>query len=176
MGSMFGQVNPAPAGPIPVLHGAPELNRRPCRTRFCDWGGRNERANGCTARPFDLVELRYQRPSTVMLMRETPCPVMPILSADALERSMTRPTVSGPRTMMRTSTERPLRKCLTRTRVPNGSVLWAASWRWDRISHRTQGAELASSRMPSRSDPSPPECWRDANGHSVCHHPHRRLE
>jgi hypothetical protein len=34
MGSMFGQVNPAPAGPIPVLHGAPELNRRPCRTRF----------------------------------------------------------------------------------------------------------------------------------------------
>jgi hypothetical protein len=34
MGSVFGQVNPAPPGPIPVLHGAPELNRRPCRTRF----------------------------------------------------------------------------------------------------------------------------------------------
>ena len=40
-----------------------------------------------------LIELRDQRPSTVILMRATPCPVIPILLAAALERSMTRPVM-----------------------------------------------------------------------------------
>ena len=39
---------------------------------------------------------------------------------------MTLPRMKGPRSLIRTVTERPLRACLTVTRVPNGSVRWAA--------------------------------------------------
>src|SRR5437870_6583648 len=46
--------------------------------------------------------------------------------AAAYERSITRRPANGPRSLMRTSTERPLSKLVTRTRVPSGSVRCAA--------------------------------------------------
>lgn len=39
---------------------------------------------------------------------------------------MMRPPANGPRSLMRTSTDRPLSRLVTRTQVPNGSVRWAA--------------------------------------------------
>ena len=72
------------------------------------------------------VPPNYYLPSTVMLMRATPLPVIPITPAAAAVRSMMRPAMKGPRSLMRTSTERPFPRCVTRTRVPNASVLWAA--------------------------------------------------
>src|SRR5262245_17294351 len=67
-----------------------------------------------------------QRPSMVILTRATPLAVRPMTWAAALERSMMRPAMKGPRSLMRTSTLRPLAKCVTRTRVPNGNVRCAA--------------------------------------------------
>ena len=57
------------------------------------WSGKGRDECNDTRRPhrFVPIELRYQRPNTVMLMRATPCPVIPIFPAAALERSMTRP-------------------------------------------------------------------------------------
>lgn len=46
--------------------------------------------------------------------------------AEALERSITRPPAYGPRSLIRTTTERPLLLFVTRTFVPKGSVRWAA--------------------------------------------------
>src|SRR3954451_12711314 len=51
---------------------------------------------------------------------------MPTASAAAFERSMTRPWAYGPRSLMRTTTDLPVRSFVTRTRDPNGRVLWAA--------------------------------------------------
>ena len=39
---------------------------------------------------------------------------------------MMRPRTNGPRSLIRTTTERPLFRFVTRTLVPNGSVGWAA--------------------------------------------------
>src|SRR5215218_9485641 len=44
----------------------------------------------------------------------------------ARDRSMTAFAVRGIRSLIRTSTERRVGSCTTRTRVPNGSVRWAA--------------------------------------------------
>src|SRR5690606_37418201 len=67
--------------------------------------------------------------------RATPEPTMPTASAPARERSMTRPGLNGPRSLMRTTTERPLSSLTTRTRVLKGSVLCAAvSWLGSKIS------------------------------------------
>src|SRR3954465_12452994 len=51
---------------------------------------------------------------------------MPTVSAAAFERSITRPWAYGPRSLMRTTTDLPVRSLVTRTLVPNGRVLWAA--------------------------------------------------
>jgi hypothetical protein len=51
---------------------------------------------------------------------------MPIAFAAALERSITRPCTNGPRSLIRTTTARPVRPLVTRTLVPNGRLLWAA--------------------------------------------------
>src|SRR5215218_7155328 len=51
---------------------------------------------------------------------------MPTASAAAFERSMTRPWAYGPRSLMRTTTDLPVRSLVTRTLVPNGRVLCAA--------------------------------------------------
>jgi hypothetical protein len=58
--------------------------------------------------------------------RATPLRTMSSASAAARERSMTRSGLNGPRSLMRTSTLRPLSRLTTRTTVPNGSVRWAA--------------------------------------------------
>src|SRR5690606_15850168 len=59
---------------------------------------------------------------------------MPTASAPARERSMTRPGLNGPRSLMRTTTERPLSSLTTRTKVLNGKVLCAAvSWLGSKI-------------------------------------------
>ena len=42
------------------------------------------------------------------------------------ERSIDRPPMNGPRSLMRTTTLRPLLRLVTRTRVPKGRVRWAA--------------------------------------------------
>src|SRR3954454_24248106 len=55
---------------------------------------------------------------------------MPTVSAAAFERSITRPWAYGPRSLMRTTTDLPVRSFVTRTLVPNGSVLWAAVGAW----------------------------------------------
>src|SRR5580700_329847 len=51
---------------------------------------------------------------------------MPSCVAAAGERSMMRPLVDGPRSAIRTTTERPLATSVTSTCVPNGSVGCAA--------------------------------------------------
>lgn len=51
---------------------------------------------------------------------------MPSRRAASRDRSITRPLTKGPRSLIRTITERPVRRTVTRTMVPNGSVLCAA--------------------------------------------------
>jgi hypothetical protein len=53
-------------------------------------------------------------------------PEKPIVLAAAAIISMTRPRTNGPRSLMRTTTERPVRWFVTRTRIPNGSERCAA--------------------------------------------------
>src|SRR5262245_901702 len=51
---------------------------------------------------------------------------MPMLAAAALDRSMILPPVKGPRSLIRTTTDCPLERFSTRTRVPNGNDRCAA--------------------------------------------------
>src|SRR6218665_1685197 len=51
---------------------------------------------------------------------------MPMFWAAALDRSRTRPRMNGPRSLMRTTTLRPLLRLVTFTLVPNRSERWAA--------------------------------------------------
>src|SRR5437868_694550 len=53
-------------------------------------------------------------------------PDMPSARAAAGVRSITRPRTKGPRSLMVTTTERPLLRLVTRTLVPNGRLLCAA--------------------------------------------------
>ena len=50
-------------------------------------------------------------------------PEKPNARAAAGITSMIRPGTNGPRSLIRTTTERPLSKCVMRTSVPNGRVL-----------------------------------------------------
>jgi hypothetical protein len=69
---------------------------------------------------------RTGRASTRTRTGTVPLPSTPRARAAAYERSMIRPPTKGPRSFTRTSTERPLFRFVTRRRVPNGSVGWAA--------------------------------------------------
>src|SRR5262249_36521777 len=60
-----------------------------------------------------------QRPTTDTLTGASP--LKPSWFAAAGVRSMMRPRVNGPRSLMRTTTLRPLRRLVTRTLLPNGS-------------------------------------------------------
>ena len=64
------------------------------------------------------------RPTTVSVTGARP--EKPSARAAADVTSITRPRTNGPRSLIRTTTERPLRLWVTRTSVPNGRVLWAA--------------------------------------------------
>ena len=55
-----------------------------------------------------------------------PAPPIPIARAAPWLKSIARPFAEGPRSLMRTVTERPLREFVTRTRVPKESVRCAA--------------------------------------------------
>src|ERR1700686_4724328 len=59
-------------------------------------------------------------------VQTVPTCLRPIASAAPAERSMSRPRVNGPRSLIVTTTEPPVRGLVTTTLVPNGNVLWAA--------------------------------------------------
>src|SRR5262249_29980097 len=61
---------------------------------------------------------------TLIRTAPTPAPISSSSRAAASERSMSRPRMKGPRSLMRTTTHRPVRQ--TRTRVPKGSMRCAA--------------------------------------------------
>ena len=72
-----------------------------------------------------LVEggwVNYCADSTSSCTRPTPLALSPIWEAAAADRSITRPWPKGPRSLMRTTTERPVERLVTRTWVPKGSV------------------------------------------------------
>ena len=64
--------------------------------------------------------------TTSSLTFATPPSTIPSVSAAAWETSTTRPRTYGPRSLTRTVTDRPLATFVTRSRVPNGNVGWAA--------------------------------------------------
>jgi hypothetical protein len=65
----------------------------------------------------------------VTFTRPTPFAVRPIFCAARCERSRLRPRTNGPRSLMRTLTERPFETLVTCTTEPSGSVGEAAvSW------------------------------------------------
>src|SRR5207248_11341354 len=78
-----------------------------------------------------------------------PRSTIPKLSAADPDKSTTRPGTSGPRSLMRTTTERPLLTLVTRSRVPNGSVGCAAVIAWvlnlsPLAAHSSSGEKLAT--------------------------------
>jgi hypothetical protein len=64
--------------------------------------------------------------ATVTLTSATPEAIMPMLAAAAFDRSMILPPMKGPRSLMRTITDRPFERFSTKTRVPNGNDRCAA--------------------------------------------------
>ena len=68
--------------------------------------------------------------STFNFTGATPGPTRSICRAARKERSMTRPSINGPRSLILTSTSRPLLLFVTRTSVLNGRVRCAAVNPW----------------------------------------------
>ncbi len=69
----------------------------------------------------------WRRESTVIRTEAVPEWIMPSFWAAPRVRSITRPRTKGPRSLMRTTTERPLLRLSTLTRVPKGRLRWAAA-------------------------------------------------
>jgi hypothetical protein len=137
---------PRRSDPAPGRARAPRTGRRPSRTSpatirtttgsavrsersSSSWPGRcsserasNPRRSGATARRSAPAPASMGSTRT----RATPERSMSIASAAPRDRSMMRSGLNGPRSVIRTSTLRPLVTFVTRTRVPNGSVRWAA--------------------------------------------------
>ena len=67
-----------------------------------------------------------EKRKVLFISRAMPWPCMPMTPAAALDKSMMRPAMYGPRSLIVTVTDRPFARCVTRTRVPNGRVLCAA--------------------------------------------------
>jgi rare lipoprotein A (peptidoglycan hydrolase) len=67
---------------------------------------------------------KIQRKTSIETLA-TPEVGRPITRAAPNVRSMTRPLTNGPRSLMRTTTDRPVFTIITRTRVPNGRGRWA---------------------------------------------------
>ena len=70
--------------------------------------------------------VRCRHRSVVTRTLAVPASIMPMLAAAAFDRSMMRPPMNGPRSLIRTTTERPLARFSTNTLVPNGSERCAA--------------------------------------------------
>jgi hypothetical protein len=79
--------------------------------------GSEEAANCCF-----LVLKAHHRISAQIL----PTPLRPIARAAPRDRSMSRPRVNGPRSLITTIVDEPVRGLETLTLVPNGSLLCAA--------------------------------------------------
>jgi hypothetical protein len=78
-------------------------------------------------RAFDLGLLTsFIHLRTSMRTVTTPSRIMSSFSAAFRERSMIRPSIKGPRSLIRTSTLRPFLRFSTRTIVLKGRVRWAA--------------------------------------------------
>jgi len=76
-----------------------------------------------------VAVLNFGCRTRVTFTRPTPFAVRPIFCAAPCERSRLRPRTNGPRSLMRTLTERPFETLVTCTTEPSGSVLEAAvSW------------------------------------------------
>src|SRR6185437_5099881 len=75
---------------------------------------------------YSIAELAVCSGSAVISTRAKPCSVMPSASAARVERSMTRPSIEGPRSLTLTSTERPFSRLVTRAQVMSGRVRCAA--------------------------------------------------
>src|SRR5262245_21215704 len=71
-----------------------------------------------------ISELDYRMTCSDTLA--TPDACRPMARAAPNARSITRPRTNGPRSLMRTTTDRPVRTFITLTLVPNGSERWAA--------------------------------------------------
>ena len=69
---------------------------------------------------------RQEWDRTSYFTRMTPAEVLPMAAKAALERSRQRPPMYGPRSLMRTVTDSPFDRFVTRTLLPIGRVLWAA--------------------------------------------------
>lgn len=76
--------------------------------------------------PYKLPIPAAGQSITARATRVTPEPVKPSSEAAARDTSITRPRMKGPRSLMRTTTVRPLRRFVTRTLVPNGNERCAA--------------------------------------------------
>jgi hypothetical protein len=79
-----------------------------------------------TEAPDKLAILGEPPPDALTLTRAVPEPSMPRTDAAALETSMIRPPTKGPRSLIRTTTERPLVRFSTSTLVPKGNERCAA--------------------------------------------------
>ena len=66
-----------------------------------------------------MLETRELYGKTTILTLATPDLSTPIATAAPHDKSIIRLLMNGPRSFMRTITERPLRRCVTLTRVPN---------------------------------------------------------
>ena len=75
---------------------------------------------------FEATLFEDRLPTELTRTRVVPDPIMPRLEAAALETSMIRPFTKGPRSLMRTTTERPFLKFSTSTLVPKGRDRCAA--------------------------------------------------
>ena len=67
-----------------------------------------------------MEDRAYRTTSTFTFI--TPRSTMPIVSAAKYDKSTDRPGIYGPRSLMRTVTDRPVSTFVTRRRVPNGNV------------------------------------------------------
>src|SRR6185312_9397632 len=65
-------------------------------------------------------------PAVVTLTLAVPALIMPMLAAAAFDKSMIRPPINGPRSLIRTTTDRPLDRFSTSTLVPKGNERCAA--------------------------------------------------
>ena len=76
--------------------------------------------------PYSLFPIPYSLlnyfPKTSICTGATPLPIIPKIRAAPVDTSMTRPRMNGPRSLIRNTTERPLRVLVTRTFVPKGKL------------------------------------------------------
>src|SRR5712671_2924614 len=127
-------------------HGAADARAKRALNRgFPRQGGRfrfprneNEDGGGRPRLHRRAGESRQAQPWETTVSVTGASPEKPSACAPAGVKSMTRPLMKGPRSLMRTTTERPVARCVTFTMVPKGSDRCAAVRRDARRSRPTQ--------------------------------------